>query len=203
LALNAAIEAARAGEHGRGFAVVADEVRSLSRRVQEATEEVQNNIAAIEGSAKSIESSSLKSVQKAEGAVSVTQQLEKKIHGLDHIALSMTVDTAKSAHEFFVSQVQQVLAGGNVTFQSSDLPDHHQCQFGHWYDGVGKELLGKQKEFQDLEGPHAKIHQIGKRLVDILQTGDKAEMMRLNRDFCDAKNEFLHKLDALESSAAK
>lgn len=200
LALNAAIEAARAGEHGRGFAVVADEVRNLSKRVQEATEEVRRNITAIEDSAKAIEGASQSAEQMARGAESVTIGLGNKIKSLNTLAALITIDAAKNDHKLFVRNILATLAERNMAQASEPISDHHQCKFGLWYDGVGRDLFGQIPAFREMEDVHVHFHQIGRAIMATMQSGNREEAIRQGMDISRVEQMFFDKLSTLSTA---
>ena len=197
LALNAAIEAARAGEHGRGFAVVADEVRNLSKRVQEATEEVQGNIAAISASATSIEKSSQSAEQKTQGAKSVTDAMGTRLGSLNALAAAISIDSAKNDHRLFIKKVLMHLADRQRSDSDEKLPDHHACAFGRWYDGIGGTLFGQLPEFREVNGIHAQVHQTAQEIYAALQAGQHDEAIRQGARLSALEDDVLGRLDAL------
>lgn len=200
LALNAAIEAARAGEHGRGFAVVADEVRNLSKRVQQATEEVRRNITAIEDSAKAIEGASQSAMQMARGAESVTIALGNGINSLNTLAALMTIDAAKNDHKLFVRNILATLAERNIAQASEDISDHHQCKFGRWYDGIGHDLFGQIPAFREMEDVHVHFHQMGQAIMDTMQSGNREEAIRQGMEISRMEQEIFDKLNTLSTA---
>ena len=189
LALNAAIEAARAGEHGRGFAVVADEVRNLSKRTNEATQEISSQVTKIQEetsatqekmSTMADQSAELRSIgNDASSGMGSILELSKEMEGVISAgALRSFVELAKTDHLVYKFAIYQVMMG--VSDKSIDeFADHTRCRLGKWYyEGEGLGCFSKLPGYRELEEPHRGVHRHALEALAQYHEGNVGQALR-------------------------
>ena len=101
LALNATIEAARAGDAGKGFAVVASEVKSLASQSAQATDDIRQQIAAVQEAGSS--------------SVTAIKRISEIIVNLESMngAVASAVEQQAATTQEIATNIQEVAIGSN------------------------------------------------------------------------------------------
>ncbi|WP_132255899.1 methyl-accepting chemotaxis protein [Methylobacterium segetis] len=108
LALNATIEAARAGAAGRGFAVVASEVKVLAAQTAKATDEITQQVSAIQGA-----------TREAVAAIETITNAVEELSNLTRSIATAVEEQAVSTHQMSAN-IGGVSAAANATGQLSE-----------------------------------------------------------------------------------
>ena len=82
----------------------------------------------------------------------------------------VTLHTVKADHLNWKIRLTN-MAMGKDNIPDHDMKDHHQCRLGRWYDGHGKSRYSDDLDFQKMEAPHARFHEIGKEIAKLAASG--------------------------------
>ena len=120
----------------------------------------------------------------------------------DGSAISLC-EMAKIDHVLFTKRVVDAITRRNDC-TADDIPDHHCCRLGKWYDGINDPEVRKHPAFIALDAPHRKVHDTAKALLGAFADGDNETAFAGLRDLEHASSTVIESINRLiEALAAK
>jgi|GEM_PF-4505391 len=107
------------------------------------------------------------------------------------------IEKAKSDHEGFVAGVVKVIGGAAQT-KAADLANHHTCRLGKWYDSVSDQRVRACPSFMAMIEPHGRVHEAGKRALNLFWGGDRAGCEQATQELKQASQQVIGLLEKLK-----
>ncbi len=108
-------------------------------------------------------------------------------------------EMAKIDHVLFKKRVVDVLMG-HSQWAASEVPDHHNCRLGKWYDGPQLPEIKGMATFRQVSEPHARVHAAAKTALTAHAAGDMPAALRALAAMNDASHEVLRMLGELSTA---
>lgn len=108
----------------------------------------------------------------------------------------MLVQLARSDHASFKKRVIDTLNGRGQA-KAPELPDHHGCRFGKWYDSIKNAELRSSSAYRRIEQPHLRVHASGKEALALFHAGDFEAAVRAADEMDRASEEVFAALEEM------
>jgi methyl-accepting chemotaxis protein len=167
-------------------------VASIIQEQMAATTEVDSSINATAG----MSSHALETIDGLAGAVDkVSAVVQPRLQELSkRLSDRALVQLARSDHASFKKRVIDTLVGRGNT-KDSDLPDHHNCRFGKWYDSLQDPTLRSSGAYRNIEDPHLRVHAHGKEALAHFHAGEFQAAVNAAGKMEEASHEVFAALD--------
>jgi methyl-accepting chemotaxis protein len=107
-----------------------------------------------------------------------------------------TCEMAKIDHILFVKRIVDTMAGQS-NWRASEVPDHHNCRFGKWYDSLNKAEFQALPAYSRLAEPHGRVHECGVAALKAHEAGCSADAFAELAKLSAASREVVALLDEL------
>ena len=92
------------------------------------------------------------------------------------------IAAVKTAHLAWRARLESILLG-HIRLDPSEVADHHQCQFGKWYDIDGRRSFAGQPIFDEIGRHHEQVHALARRIAALVSQGKSGEATALMEQF--------------------
>ena len=108
-------------------------------------------------------------------------------------------EITKIDHILFKKRIIDTVMG-LMQMTADDIPDHHHCRLGKWYDSINAQEMDNIPAFSELAGPHERVHAAGKKALDAFNTGYRKEAFTAIDEMNAAGEEVFALLDRISDA---
>jgi methyl-accepting chemotaxis protein len=184
------------GEASEGVVGATDAIAAIAARTNEAASRMTENANSVSDAVESIAAVSEENSAAAEEVSATTEEMSAQVEEVvasaatlaemagqldqlvgrftlaGHEGLAAQVEVFKKAHLRWVDRVHGLLEGRDK-WVAADVPDHHGCSLGKWYDAVGSARFGALAAFGAIEAPHESFHGAVRAVIEAHDRGDR------------------------------
>ncbi|MBF0379666.1 MAG: cache domain-containing protein [Magnetococcales bacterium] len=123
--------------------------------------------------------------------------LQEEVKSLDIGKLPLDIQTIKHHHLTWMSNLSQLTMGRESKHSIDNVRSSKDCDFGKWYEGEGKKLLGHQPIYAQLGSVHRKLHEQGAKVLDACRGDNPDQAGQMYEDMEPTRDELFKLLDDL------
>lgn len=178
------------------------EIATAASEQSSVTEEMNSNVHSISTQS----NNTLESVELLENRISALVdmseylQIQIQQYDLGESASEFDFNQAKQAHLSWKLKVRNFLQGDESAISKEQICSHKECDLGRWYYSEGMTKYKNSTYFQNIEKPHARLHQIIHDVYNMYERGELDQATDLYAELEPLSDKIVDLLDKTEKS---